>query len=92
MKKKAFTIAEILITLGIIGVVAALTLPLLTEDSQKKVYANKLSAAVSDFENAMTTYLMTEGNATLIDTKAWKEDGYKGFGYFSYTFDKVQIP
>ena len=71
MKKKAFTIAEILITLGIIGVVAALTLPLLTEDSQKKVYANKLSAAVSDFENAMTTMLEKEGNDMLQLTPAW---------------------
>lgn len=71
MKKKAFTIAEILITLGIIGVVAALTLPLLTEDSQKKVYANKLSAAVSDFENAMTTMLEKEGKDMLQLTPAW---------------------
>ena len=29
MNKKAFTLAEVLITLGIIGVVAALTLPTL---------------------------------------------------------------
>lgn len=71
MKKKAFTIAEILITIGIIGVVAALTLPVLTEDSQKKVYASKLSAAVSDIENAMTTMLMKEGEDMLQLTPAW---------------------
>lgn len=37
MTKNAFTLAEVLITLGIIGVVAALTLPTLTANLQKKV-------------------------------------------------------
>ena len=32
MKKNGFTLAEVLITLGVIGVVAALTLPLLNQD------------------------------------------------------------
>ncbi len=36
--KKAFTLAEVLITLGIIGVVAAITMPGLINDYQKKVY------------------------------------------------------
>ncbi len=34
--KKAFTLAEVLITLGIIGVVAALTIPVLVKDYQKR--------------------------------------------------------
>ena len=36
-KKAAFTLAEILITLGIIGVVAAITIPMLTKTYQTKV-------------------------------------------------------
>lgn len=36
MKKSAFTLAEVLITLGIIGVVAALTLPALMADYRAK--------------------------------------------------------
>ena len=78
MKKHGFTLAEILIALAIVGVVAAVSIPTMVTENKKKIWANSLSSAVSDFENAMTTYLMTEGNATLIDTKAWKEDGYKG--------------
>ena len=35
--KKAFTLAEVLITLGIIGVVAAMTLPGLVQNYQKKL-------------------------------------------------------
>ncbi|MDE6138525.1 MAG: type II secretion system GspH family protein, partial [Candidatus Gastranaerophilales bacterium] len=40
MKKKAFTLAEVLITLGIIGVVAAITIPsLLTRINEIKLQA-----------------------------------------------------
>ncbi len=40
-KKVAFTLAEVLITLGIIGVVAAVTLPTLVANYQKTVWVNK---------------------------------------------------
>lgn len=40
--KKAFTLAEVLITLGIIGVVAAMTLPTLIRNYEKKVAAIRL--------------------------------------------------
>lgn len=45
--KKAFTLAEILITLGIIGVVAALTMPSIITHHQKQVTVNKLKKAYS---------------------------------------------
>ena len=35
--QKGFTLAEVLITLGIIGIVAAMTIPNLIENYQKKV-------------------------------------------------------
>lgn len=41
-KQNAFTLAEVLITLGIIGVVAALTLPTLITNYQKKQTTTKL--------------------------------------------------
>lgn len=39
---KSFTMAEVLITLGIIGIIAAMTLPGVMEGYEKKVTANKL--------------------------------------------------
>ena len=39
----AFTLAEVLITLGIIGVVAALTLPSLIENHKKQVIVSRLN-------------------------------------------------
>ena len=46
-RKRAFTLAEVLITLGIIGVVAALTIPTLISNYQKKVTVAKLKYAYS---------------------------------------------
>lgn len=61
MKKRAFTLAEVLITLGIIGVVAALTMPVLSQkledqknmSSLKKVYSvlqQATNLAISEHE------------------------------------------
>ncbi len=41
MNFKAFTLAETLITVGIIGIIAALTLQSLIENHQKKNYSDK---------------------------------------------------
>ena len=42
LKRTAFALAEVLITLGIIGIVATMTLPVLIEQHEKKVTAVKL--------------------------------------------------
>ena len=46
-RKIAFTLAEVLITLGIIGIVAALTMPSVIEKHQKQVTVNKLKKVYS---------------------------------------------
>ena len=52
MKNKAFTLAEVLITLGIIGVVAAMTLPAVITNVQKKVVENQIKVFNSTINNA----------------------------------------
>src|SRR5574344_697202 len=52
MKKNAFTLAEVLITLGIIGVVAALTLPSLIENYKERQYIIQLKKAYSTIAQA----------------------------------------
>ena len=47
MKNKAFTLAEVLITLAVIGIVAAMTLPNLVKNYQKKITVTKLQKAYS---------------------------------------------
>lgn len=53
IKKQAFTLAEVLITLGIIGVVAAMTLPTLTAKYQKIVVTAKLKKFYSVMQQAI---------------------------------------
>lgn len=72
MKKLGFTLAEVLIALAIIGVVAAITLPTLVGEHQKDVWAKSLSVAVSDFERAMGAMIMRDGAYDLTGTEAWK--------------------
>ena len=49
---RAFTLAEVLITLGIIGVVAALTMPTLINNINNKANINKLKREYSLFQQA----------------------------------------
>jgi prepilin-type N-terminal cleavage/methylation domain-containing protein len=57
MKKLGFTLAEVLITLTIIGVIAALVLPTFTAGIQKRKIGPKLAKAVSVFEQATQAVL-----------------------------------
>ena len=61
LPKAAFTLAEVLITLGIIGVVAALTLPTLIQNHQKQVYVTQLKKAYSNISNALSQVVNDEG-------------------------------
>ncbi len=52
MKKSGFTLAEVLITLGIVGVVSALVLPTFTTKMQTAKVGPRLAKAVAGFEQA----------------------------------------
>jgi len=52
-KRLAFTLAEVLITLGIIGVVAALTIPTLMANYQKVQYVTGLKKAYAEITEAL---------------------------------------
>ena len=54
LAKGAFTLAEVLITLGIIGVVAAMTLPTLVQNYQKKQTVVQLKKAYSELSQAIS--------------------------------------
>ena len=56
MRKYAFTLAEVLITLGIIGAVAAITLPNLTKKYQEKIMLTQVKRTYTDLENALKLY------------------------------------
>ena len=59
--KKAFTLAEVLITLGIIGVVAALTLPSVVQNYQKRSLEVATQKFYSVMSQAIKQYMADEG-------------------------------
>lgn len=52
-KNNAFTLAEVLITLGIIGIVAAMTLPTLNQKREDKELISQTQKVYADLNNAM---------------------------------------
>lgn len=69
-----FTLAEVLITLGIIGVVAAMTMPSLIEKHKEKVITSKLKKMYSTLSNA---YIMHTFNTQIefSDILPWSKEG-----------------
>ena len=60
-RKIAFTLAEVLITLSIIGVVAALTLPSVVAHYKEKVLVTQVKKAYSEMQNALKMYSAQNG-------------------------------
>lgn len=58
--KKAFTLAEVLITLSILGVVAALTIPSLVNRQSEMAAIVKLKKAISTYESVAEVYMAEE--------------------------------
>ena len=75
MKKSGFTLAEVLITLGIIGVVAALTAPALVQNAGSAQIGPKLAKAVSTFELANQNMLNAADAATIKASGATSGNG-----------------
>lgn len=61
MKKSAFTLAEILVTLTIIGVIAAMTIPGLQQESQKEQYVTGCLKAYSVLNQMATKMKIAYG-------------------------------
>ncbi len=57
-----FTLAEVLVTLGIIGVVSAMTVPSLMQNHQRKTYVTQLHKFYNELSQALLQY-QTDRNA-----------------------------
>ncbi|MBP3924995.1 type II secretion system protein [bacterium] len=89
--KAAFTLAEVLITLGIIGVVAAMTLPALVQHYRKVEYSARLKKFYSSMNQAILLSEVNNGSPTDWN-KVWtiyNDDGnvdYNANGEHTYNF------
>ena len=72
-RRVAFTLAEVLITVGIIGIVAAMTIPTLIVNYQKREFASRLSQTFSVLSNAIKMAQVEYG-----DVATWGYQKYYG--------------
>ena len=88
--KNGFTLAEVLITLGIVGVVASMTLPTLNNNVQKQTYEVGAKKAYNVISNAVNKYMVDQGVDDLTEAPLYNNaDGLKAFvnSYFRVTVD-----
>lgn len=67
-RRIAFTLSEVLVTLAIIGVVSALTVPTLMNKYQKQSYIVQLHKVYTDLSQALELILTEEGKTSLHTT------------------------
>ena len=77
--KKGFTLAEVLITLGIVGVVASMTLPTLNNNVQKQTYEAGAKKAYNILSNAVSMYMLDQGVDDLSETPITTATGLAAF-------------
>lgn len=76
---RAFTLAESLITLGIIGIIAVSTIPVIIGKYQEKVTVEKLKATSSIMSQALKTIELDEGIPSQwgLSKKRWDDEADK---------------
>ena len=90
MARLGFTLAEVLITLGIIGIVAAMTMPALIANYQKKVTVVKLKKEYSELNSVLKQSVADYGStSTWAD---WPVDAYNRDGLTEKWVNKYVIP
>lgn len=76
-KKFAFTLSEVLVTMGIIGVISALTVPTLVNNYQRKAQALQFRKTVTDIGNAVDMLITEEGKSKFSATTYYNNlDGF----------------
>ena len=88
--KFGFTLAEVLVTLGIVGVVASMTLPTLNNNVQKRSYEAGAKKAYNTISNAVSMYMADQDTDDLAATPLYNnQDGLRAFvkKYFRVSID-----
>lgn len=65
INKKAFTLTELLVALGIIGAVAAISIPGLINNMNKHIYTTKLKGTIQTFKQTIDAELLAKKTTTL---------------------------
>ena len=97
-KKLGFTLSEVLITLGIIGIVAVLTIPAVMKNYRNRLYVAQLQKTYAQISDAVQAIMIDEHTSNFYETKAAMQnactnaatgDCSAGAGYFLNKYFKV---
>ena len=70
MMKKGFTLAEVLITLGVVGIVAVLTVPAVVKNYRNRLYTAQLEKVSAQIADAIASEMNDEHTDNFYETKA----------------------
>lgn len=96
--KKGFTLSEVLITLGIVGIVSILTIPAIMKNYKYKLYVSQLQKVYSQMTDATKSIMSDEQANNFYETTAGVKNSCsdpnngvceKGAGYFLNKYFKV---
>ena len=73
-KKFGFTLSEVLITLGIVGIVAALTIPAIMKNYKNRLYVSELKKVYSQLTNATSSIMSDEHAQNFYETTGGVKD------------------
>lgn len=94
MFKKGFTLAEVLVTLAIVGVIAALTIPTVMQNAGSAKVGPTLSKFVSSFETASQKKMIESESTTMTINQVFEKEIDDMLEYFPmspYNGDNIEI-
>ena len=71
--KKAFTLPEVLITIVILGIIAAITLPIILYDINKNTWSNSFKTNINVLNTGFKQMMVSEDVNDLRDTTLWTD-------------------
>ena len=93
MPLRGFTLAEVLITIGILGVVAAMTIPTLMQNSQNKEMVSKYLKMHNTLANAFkTTEALLGSGVQKLDGDTFKSEFQDNLKTISCEVNKICLP
>ncbi len=92
VKKNGLSLAEILTTIAVVGIVSAMTIPSLVNNTQQRVLTNSLPSAILTFENVLSKIMIREGRLNLSESDFWTKTWNSSQGYISSnsTYDDIK--
>ena len=79
LKSAAFTLAEVLVTLGIIGVVSAMTVPTLMQNYQRQSYVTQLHKVYNELSQALVRYQNDQNAVNLTEAGLTSDAAFVSF-------------